>query len=179
MTNKRGADDKNDGGLVTVKRQRQTPKGAVSSTTRKNIVSELSQESKQALSTPRQARNNPPAQGWELKRVEESNRLLYHWISPTRKIEFKRHKQAREFEDLRFRYGPNEVLAWEEYRKLKYGQKTFVVTPHLYDHSISTKKVNSCRQGGCSIGTVARNSEMYSDNEDVDSCYICDDGGGT
>jgi hypothetical protein len=152
VTNKCGANGKNYGGLVTVKRQRQTPNRAVSSTTRKNLVSELIRES---LITPRQARNNPPAPGWESKRAEESKRSLYHWISPTRKIQFKRHRQAREFEDLRFRYGPDEVRAWEEYRKLKYGQKTFVVTPHQYDRPIVTKNVDC--------------DEM---------CYICNDGGG-
>jgi hypothetical protein len=55
----------------------------------------------------------------------------------------------------------NEDVAWEEYQNLK----PDLVTPN--DNAIATKSNSSSRW-----------REMESDDVDVDSCYICDDGGG-
>ena len=78
-------------------------------------------------------RADPPGPGWHFKRVEEKNRYSYHWISPTRNIEFQRHKQALEFEKLRSKYGTDELRAWEEYRKMTFCKRTWVVAPYDYD----------------------------------------------
>ena len=134
-SNKRTASKRHDQGLVKVRSQRQVPSGAAVLTTRRNITSESSLETKQALIAPRQPRADPPGPGWKPKYVQMSkNRFLYHWVSPTRSIEFKRRKQACKFEGLRSEYGSDEVRAWKEYRKSTVGDRTSrVVNPCLYD----------------------------------------------
>jgi len=87
--------------------------------------------------------NPPPGEGWISKRVAESNRQFrFHWISPIRHIEFKRHAPACKFEKLRRGNDNDEVRAWGEYRKLGC---TFVVSPELYDQpgTIPHKKASS------------------------------------
>jgi len=54
-------------------------------------------------------------------------------VSPTRNIEFKRRSQACEFEELRIKFGSEEVRAWEEYRRIKAGYHTSVVCASQYD----------------------------------------------
>ncbi len=75
---------------------------------------------------------DPPATGWKPKLVSEGERKRVHWVSRDREIEFLRHTQACEFQDLRKKYGANEVRAWEQYRKIK-RKNTMVVSPYLYD----------------------------------------------
>jgi len=80
-----------------------------------------------------QSRKPPPGPGWKCKRVVESGEIhRWHWISPTRNIEFRRWAPAGEFEKLRHELG-DEMRAWEEYRKRKAGSDTFVVSPSKYD----------------------------------------------
>ncbi|KAL7541843.1 hypothetical protein ACHAXR_011280 [Thalassiosira sp. AJA248-18] len=79
-------------------------------------------------------RRHLPGQGWQTKVVSESGVNLCHWISPMRKIEFKRRTQACEFEALRQKFGTNEVRAWTEFRHQYYGCKNLnVVSPMQYD----------------------------------------------
>jgi hypothetical protein len=58
---------------------------------------------------------------WTRELVAEKRQNQYHWISPTRKIEFRRRSQACEFEMLMKKFGSSEVRAWEEYRRAKAG----------------------------------------------------------
>jgi len=78
---------------------------------------------------------NPPGIGWELDVAErgEDDNSRCHWFSPTRNIEFRRRKQACEFEDLRKQFGADEIKAWAEYREMKRGLPTRVVSPEQYD----------------------------------------------
>jgi hypothetical protein len=78
---------------------------------------------------------NPPGKGWELYVAErgEDDNSLCHWFSPTRNIEFRRRKQACEFEDLRKQFGADEIKAWAEYREMKRGLPNRVVSPEQYD----------------------------------------------
>ena len=124
-SNKRRASDKHDNGHVTPKRQRRVSEGTTALTTKKNFASEQSQKS----------RTDPPGPGWHFMYAKETNNFAHYWISPARCIVFKRHKQACEFEKLRSKYGPDEVLAWKEYRKLKFGLDTCVVTPYRHDEN--------------------------------------------
>lgn len=80
-----------------------------------------------------------PGLGWTPKRVNETGQIRYYWISPIRKIEFKRHTAACKFEKLRRDFGSDEVEAWEEYRKRGYARGKFrlsVVSPQNYDRHL-------------------------------------------
>jgi len=80
-----------------------------------------------------QSRKPPPGPGWKYKRVVESDEIhRWHWISPTRNIEFRRWAAADDFEKLRHEFG-NEGCAWEEYRRRKAGSDTCVISPRKYD----------------------------------------------
>ena len=136
VSNKRRADDKHDQGHVTPKRQRRVPSanGAVALTTRSS-ASELCQETVRA-DAPQNPRTDSPGPGWKSRHVEETKgNFAYYWLSPTRCIEFRRYKQACEFEQLRSTYGSDEVRAWKEYRKMKLGGDVRVVTPSRYDEN--------------------------------------------
>lgn len=78
----------------------------------------------------------PPGPNWTPKLVRQSGFSHNHWISPTRGIEFRMHKNACEFEKLRKQYGnDDEVLAWNEYRRINYRKNNacVVVNPSQYD----------------------------------------------
>ncbi len=98
-----------------------------------------------------------PGPGWTIIHDDSFCRT---WISPTRKIQFDNIREAFQFEELRKHFGNNEDVALEEYQNLK-----DLVTPN--DNTIATKSNSSSKW-----------REMKSDDVDVDSCYICDDGGG-
>ena len=135
--NTRRSDDTHDWGRANRKRSRQASQGESALTMRKPCSSQPNREATRACNahpSPRpKARSEPPGPGWNYKYVKEKNRYSYYWISPTRCIVFRRHKQACEFEELRSKYGSDEVRAWEEYRKMKFGQDTWVVSACLYD----------------------------------------------
>jgi hypothetical protein len=99
-----------------------------------------------------------PGPGWTIIHDDSFCRT---WISPTREIPFSNRREAFQFEELRKHFGNNEDVAWEEYQNLK----PDLVTPN--DNAIATKSNSSSKL-----------REMKSDDVDVDSCYICDDGGG-
>lgn len=135
--NKRRSDDTHDWGRTNRKRSRQASQGESALTMRKTCASQPSREAIRACNThPRPGptpRADKPGPEWHFEYVKEKNRHSYHWISPTRRIVFRRHKPACEFEKLRSAYGTDEVRAWEEYRKMKHGEDKRVVTPHRYD----------------------------------------------
>ena len=126
-SNKQRASDKHDNAHVTPKRQRRVSEGTTALTTKKNFSSEQSREPKRAT--------DPPGPGWRFIYAKETNNVAHYWISPTRRIVFRRHKPACEFEKLRSKYGSDEVLAWKEYRKMKFGLDVCVVTPYRYDEN--------------------------------------------
>ncbi|KAL3773343.1 hypothetical protein ACHAW5_010020 [Stephanodiscus triporus] len=74
----------------------------------------------------------PPGPGWESKLVKYRGQNRLHWLSPGRRIEFKRYKPACQFEKLREDNDNDEVRAWHKYRRNVRGA-TFVVSPHQYD----------------------------------------------
>jgi hypothetical protein len=104
-------------------------------------------ESNRAAASPQTMRNRPPpGHGWRSK--YDAKEQTHHWFSPTRSIEFTRYTVALEFETLRSKYGPDEVRAWEEYRKMKLGKKSYVVTPYDYDLPASesaVRNVDTCK----------------------------------
>jgi hypothetical protein len=73
-----------------------------------------------------------PGPNWIFKLVKEYGQNRSHWLSPVRHIEFKRYKQASQFEQLRNTHGHDEVRAWIEFRKIA-GKNTCVVCPFKYD----------------------------------------------
>ena len=80
----------------------------------------------------------PPGPRRESKLILESGRNRMHWISPTRKIEFRKRPEACQFESLRQKWGSDEVKAWEEYRSVKTGDDTKVVNPQQYDAQLKS-----------------------------------------
>ena len=86
-------------------------------------------------SSSKSGKNPPPGTGWrfDVATGGEGDNNRCHWFSPTRNIEFRRRKQACEFEDLRKQFGADEIKAWAEYREMKRGQPTRVVSPEQYD----------------------------------------------
>ena len=105
-------------------------------TTKRSFAAGSHRDTVRAVNTPQKPGTDPPGPGWKSRYVEETKgNFAHHWISPTRCIEFRRYKQACEFEDLRFEYGSDEVRAWNEYRKMKLGDDVRVVTPHRYDEN--------------------------------------------
>ena len=75
-----------------------------------------------------------PGPGWEQKSCIEGKQVVTHWISPARRIEFKRRKAAVAFEQLRIEVGTDEIEAWEVYRKRCTGICDLsVVSPQKYD----------------------------------------------
>ena len=81
-------------------------------------------------------RKSPPGPDWTSKCVNNAGKSRFHWVSPTRRIEFKRLTAACQFEKLREMHVHDEVKAWKEYRSN--GGKTFVVAPHQYDQPRTT-----------------------------------------
>ena len=73
-----------------------------------------------------------PGPKWIFKLVKEYGQNRSHWLSPVRRIEFKRYKQACQFEQLRKKYDHDEVQAWVEFRIIA-GKNTCVVCPFKYD----------------------------------------------
>jgi hypothetical protein len=86
-------------------------------------------------SVSKSSRKPNPGQEWESKQMAGvgQHHHVRRWISPVRKIQFRRWKQACEFEDLRKRFGDDEIKAWTEYREMKRGVPTHVVSPEQYD----------------------------------------------
>ena len=124
-----------DSGRVNPKQQRRDPKGAAALTTKRIFAAGPNRETVRA-DAPQNPRTDSPGPGWKSRHVEETKgNFAYYWLSPTRCIEFRRYKQACEFEDLRFEYGSDEVRAWKEYRKMKLGGDVRVVTPSRYDEN--------------------------------------------
>ena len=95
----------------------------------------------------------PPGPEWKHKRVAETDKIhRCHWISPTRNIQFRRWGAACEFETLRQEFG-NEVRAWEEYRRMKKGSDTYVISPNKYDSdSTSPQAIPSTKKRPQGLG---------------------------
>ena len=89
-----------------------------------------------------------PGPGWEQKRCNEGKlAIVTHWISPARRIEFKRHKAAVAFEQLRNEVGADEIEAWEEFRKRSRGRYPLsVVSPQKYDAKLNCAQTPRERQ---------------------------------
>ncbi|KAL7552434.1 hypothetical protein ACHAWF_015675 [Thalassiosira exigua] len=98
------------------------------------------------------ANATPPGPGWVPQMAEESGRICCHWVSPARKIPFRRFGPASEFEELRKKFAGDENLAWYEYRQMKKGEDVKVVNPGQYD-SVPEKE-----QPGTSNGKRAKNA---------------------
>jgi len=114
--------------------------------TRKAYASKKSLASNKT-STPSQ--NPPPGAGWTSKVVvDNGGRNRCHWISPVRKIGFRNHTQASEFEELRTKFDTDEVQAWAEYRKIKEGVDTYVVSPKQYDPDPNEKSARKRKLSG-------------------------------
>ena len=95
----------------------------------------------------------PPGPEWKHKRVAETDKIhRCHWISPTRNIQFRRWGAACEFETLRQEFG-NEVRAWEEYRRMKKGSDTYVISRNKYDSdSTSPQAIPSTKKRPPGLG---------------------------
>ena len=63
-------------------------------------------------------------------------------MSPDRDIEFRRLTQACEFEQLRKKFGSDEIRTWTEYREIKRGVDFLVVSPFLYDANPLVRAMN-------------------------------------
>ena len=88
---------------------------------------------------PRKTPKLSPGPGWEAKMVRLSHGPnSCHWISPTRKIEFRYNKPACKFEELRKKFGADEVQAWKEYRRTNPCPGQTVVSPQKYDDLLPT-----------------------------------------
>ena len=63
------------------------------------------------------------------------------WVSPTRHIKFKVLDDAVLFEDLRKKFGEDEVNAWVEFSKLKIGRQLprKVITASRHDHILGSR----------------------------------------
>ena len=122
-------------------------------------------ESNQAATSHQKMWNRPPpGHGWRTKYDEKSQ--THHWLSPTRSIEFKRYTVACEFEKLRSKYGSDELRAWEEYRKKKFGVDMRVVTPYRYDLPASESAVKNVNKRARRWGTAKSTKPMASDRND-------------
>ncbi|KAL3765869.1 hypothetical protein ACHAWU_005402 [Discostella pseudostelligera] len=143
-------------------------------------------------------KKNPPGPGWESSLVDEGSQVVTHWISPVRRIEFRRHTAACNFEWLRNEFGSDEVEAWEEFRKRYYAvegkrQPSYVVSPQDYDahpkggvvqQAGPNKKRQRTRDHAVCLASVSRKRPRHSTMnkkresfESDDVCYNCDDGG--
>lgn len=91
----------------------------------------------------RKIQNNIPGNGWDVGTVLKGTKTKTCWISPTRKMKFKYHKDAVLFESLRQKFGPDEVQAWLEYTKMKYSlkQSREVIHVRQYDDDIDLSKI--------------------------------------
>jgi hypothetical protein len=89
-----------------------------------------------------------PGPGWKRKCCKEGNlAIVTHWISPVRRIEFKRRKAAEIFEKLRIEFGTDEIEAWEELRKRsRNGFHLSVVSPKQYDAKPNCAQATSTRR---------------------------------
>ena len=145
-------------GHVTVKRPCRSSIGAPA-------LIEPHRKAKQAAVSPQKLRNRPPpGHGWRPK--YDTNSRTHHWLSPTRSIEFMRYTGACEFEKLRSKYGPDEVRAWEEYRKSEFRH---VVTPYRYDLPASesaVKNVDTCKPARRRDSTAHSTKSEVSDHND-------------
>ncbi len=73
----------------------------------------------------------PPGLDWKPKPVQCSTQNRLHWLSPIRRIEFRKRSHACKFEQMRKRYGIDEIKAWQVYRE-KF-TLTYVVNANQYD----------------------------------------------
>ena len=91
--------------------------------------------------TEQSPRTNPtPGPDWTPKLVREPGQNRSHWLSPVRRIEFKRYKQACEFEEWRKQHDNDEVRAWGEYRRVKARvEQIQVVDIQKYDERSSSE----------------------------------------
>ena len=164
------AHEKHDWGLENETRQRRAPT---------KVTSKPWELKQVAAGRTQKQRSDRPSPEWRFEYVEESKgHFAYHWLSPTRSIEFMRPKQAHEFETLRSKYGSDEILAWKHYRKLNCGRDTRVVTPHHYDLPDSERKIknfDTCKQGRQRGTTHITKSKTALR---ADSLLVCNDGGG-
>ena len=87
------------------------------------------------------SRTNPtPGPEWTPKLVREAGQNRSHWLSPVRRIEFKRYKQACEFEEWRKKHDNDEVRAWNQFRRIKAGVEQIQVVSILkYDEPSSSE----------------------------------------
>ena len=96
----------------------------------------------------RSCRCPPLGPGWESKLVEYQGRNRFHWLSPCRRIEFRRYQPACRFEKLRKENDNDEVRAWDVYGRDPHG-RTWVVSPDQYDqHDSLTEDADSVGMDG-------------------------------
>ena len=97
----------------------------------------------------------PPGPGWTAKFVPGVDQNRWHWISPTRKLEFTRRPRARLFEELRKKYGADEVVALEKY-KLKMKKKPTFITPQSSTTISISLSRHSKERRACGHVTIKR-----------------------
>ena len=167
--------------------------------TSQNVEAKNDVSKSQSLGTTLGQKVDPPGPGWESSLVDAGSRVVTHWISPVRRIEFRRHTAACNFERLRNEFGSDEVEAWEEFRKRYYAvegkrQPSYVVSPQDYDahpkggvvqQAGPNKKRQRTRDHAVCLASVSRKRPRHSTTnkkresfESDDVCYNCDDGGG-
>ncbi len=127
--------------------------------------------------TPNPA-NSPPGPGWEAKCVPYGQQVYTHWISPARRIEFRRRNPACNFEQLRREFGSDEMMAWKVFRQRYYskgGKPAFVVSPQNYD-ALSKQRITEKKQ---LVPSVATDPTSVAHHEpDVQNYCDFDVGGG-
>ena len=118
--------------------------------------------------------NNSPGPGWEAKWVSRGQQVYTHWISPVRRIEFRRRNPACDFERLRIKFGSDEVMAWKVFRQRYYTKKgaSFVVSPQKYD-APSKRRATKKKQRDPAF--VAHNKSDLQNYCDFDVCDGKDD----
>jgi len=167
--------------------------------TSQNVEAKNDVSKSQSLGTTLGQKVDPPGPGWESSLVDAGSRVVTHWISPVRRIEFRRHTAACNFERLRNEFGSDEVEAWEEFRKRYYAvegkrQPSYVVSPQDFDahpkggvvqQAGPNKKRQRTRDHAVCLASVSRKRPRHSTTnnkresfESDDVCYNCDDGGG-
>ena len=130
-------------------------------------------------SEPENSKCSSPGPGWTYPPDEHFSR---HWTSPTRKISFLTHPAACQFEELRNKFGSDEVQAWEEYRKLNPFLENTIVTPEKYvDASRRGRGLTTTRAATLAQNPIKRglsNEAAVNCISNNNLCFMCKDGGG-
>ena len=102
--------------------------------------------------------------------------------SHRRKISFLTHPAACQFEELRNKFGSDEVQAWEEYRKLNPFLENTIVTPEKYvDASRRGRGLTTTRAAAPAQHAIKRgpsNEAAVNCISNNNLCFMCKDGGG-